>query len=355
MTISKGKGLDYIDNKSRRHVTFSKRKSGLMKKAHELSVLTGHEVLVLVASKSGRLHTFASHGISTLVTEPSGKSLIQKCLAGEVQGDDNVEGTSVQVAMNMSKNALAQRPFKSAELTLDMDQEPVAMEQDDALAHRSPVGDCDSDYCSEDMTDPNVSPMESPLVETPGNNSSAGFGFHCRGDDTPDCTGSDDEDRTFADNDRVRSILSRLLGAEEADEPEEYDNVDDCDGVEYTEAEAEAEYHVESPGEYEPEEEDLENVVPRTPSYYGASTPTTGYWTPEHSQLVDRIAQEGAQVAAQAAAALLKTSQHYVVDEELLPAPVHEHVVEALPEPVANAATGMFPEFDCFDSMFPVY
>ena len=33
--------MEFIDNKLRRYTTFSKRKTGIMKKAYELSTLTG--------------------------------------------------------------------------------------------------------------------------------------------------------------------------------------------------------------------------------------------------------------------------------------------------------------------------
>ncbi|KAG9820135.1 hypothetical protein KCU98_g19241, partial [Aureobasidium melanogenum] len=39
--------IKFIQDKSRRHITFSKRKAGIMKKAYELSVLTGTQVLLL--------------------------------------------------------------------------------------------------------------------------------------------------------------------------------------------------------------------------------------------------------------------------------------------------------------------
>jgi hypothetical protein len=36
--------MEYIKNKLRRYTTFSKRKSNIMKKAYELSTLTGTQV-----------------------------------------------------------------------------------------------------------------------------------------------------------------------------------------------------------------------------------------------------------------------------------------------------------------------
>jgi len=93
---SKSKGgrrkinIEFIENKSRRHVTFSKRKAGLIKKAYELSTLTGTQVLLLVASETGNVYTFATPKLQPLITKPDGKQLIQSCLnpeVGDIQGN----------------------------------------------------------------------------------------------------------------------------------------------------------------------------------------------------------------------------------------------------------------------------
>lgn len=49
-----------IENTSSRQVTFSKRRSGLLKKAFELSVLCDAEVGLIVFSTSGKLYEFSS-------------------------------------------------------------------------------------------------------------------------------------------------------------------------------------------------------------------------------------------------------------------------------------------------------
>ncbi|KAJ1980582.1 transcription factor of the MADS box [Dimargaris cristalligena] len=72
--------IEYIDDKSRRHITFSKRKAGIMKKAYELSTLTGTQVLLLVVSETGLVYTFTTPKLQPLVTKPEGKNLIQSCL-----------------------------------------------------------------------------------------------------------------------------------------------------------------------------------------------------------------------------------------------------------------------------------
>lgn len=47
-----------IKEDSKRHVTFSKRRRGLFKKAAELSVLTGAKIAVVTFSKCGRIYSF---------------------------------------------------------------------------------------------------------------------------------------------------------------------------------------------------------------------------------------------------------------------------------------------------------
>ncbi|CAG8495183.1 24246_t:CDS:2 [Dentiscutata erythropus] len=91
--------IEYIDDKSRRHITFSKRKAGIMKKkfyrlklhmstfaifVNEASsiqnTLTGTQVLLLVVSETGLVYTFTTPKLQPLVTKPEGKNLIQACL-----------------------------------------------------------------------------------------------------------------------------------------------------------------------------------------------------------------------------------------------------------------------------------
>ncbi|KAL5606344.1 hypothetical protein BROUX41_002761 [Berkeleyomyces rouxiae] len=86
--------IKFIKDKSRRHITFSKRKAGIMKKAYELSVLTGTQVLLLVVSETGLVYTFTTPKLQPLVTKAEGKNLIQACLNapepanGENGGED---------------------------------------------------------------------------------------------------------------------------------------------------------------------------------------------------------------------------------------------------------------------------
>ncbi|GMM46798.1 transcription factor [Pichia kluyveri] len=84
--------IKFIQDKSRRHITFSKRKAGIMKKAYELSVLTGTQVLLLVVSETGLVYTFTTPKLQPLVTKAEGKNLIQACLnASDEQSNDEDE------------------------------------------------------------------------------------------------------------------------------------------------------------------------------------------------------------------------------------------------------------------------
>ncbi|CAB0031875.1 unnamed protein product [Trichogramma brassicae] len=94
--------MEYIDNKLRRYTTFSKRKTGIMKKAYELSTLTGTQVMLLVASETGHVYTFATRKLQPMITSESGKALIQTCLNSPdppisgVTGDQRMSATGFE-------------------------------------------------------------------------------------------------------------------------------------------------------------------------------------------------------------------------------------------------------------------
>lgn len=54
--------IKFIHERSKRHITFSKRKSGIMKKAYELSVLTGTEVGTMSATDNNCPVSLLSNG-----------------------------------------------------------------------------------------------------------------------------------------------------------------------------------------------------------------------------------------------------------------------------------------------------
>lgn len=112
--------IKFISDKSRRHITFSKRKAGIMKKAYELSVLTGTQVLLLVVSETGLVYTFTTPKLQPLVTKAEGKNLIQACLnapepsapiengVDDNQVDSPEEGSSTHMAAPQQRPGIPQ-------------------------------------------------------------------------------------------------------------------------------------------------------------------------------------------------------------------------------------------------------
>ena len=52
----------------------------LRSQAYELSTLTGTQVMLLVASETGHVYTFATRKLQPMITSEGGKTLIQTCL-----------------------------------------------------------------------------------------------------------------------------------------------------------------------------------------------------------------------------------------------------------------------------------
>lgn len=61
--------LRRIENKINRQVTFSKRRSGLLKKAHEISVLCDAELALIVFSAKGKLFDYSTHSCMERILE----------------------------------------------------------------------------------------------------------------------------------------------------------------------------------------------------------------------------------------------------------------------------------------------
>ncbi|XP_020554646.1 MADS-box transcription factor 23 isoform X2 [Sesamum indicum] len=59
--------IERIDNSTSRQVTFSKRRSGLLKKARELAILCDAEVGVIIFSSTGKLYEFSSTSMKSII------------------------------------------------------------------------------------------------------------------------------------------------------------------------------------------------------------------------------------------------------------------------------------------------
>ncbi|XP_054777959.1 MADS-box protein JOINTLESS-like [Prosopis cineraria] len=79
-----------IDSVTARQVTFSKRRKGLFKKAHELSTLCDAEIAFLVFSSTGKLYDYASSSIQQVIERYDQHSAIQ--IQGKSSVDLQLEG-----------------------------------------------------------------------------------------------------------------------------------------------------------------------------------------------------------------------------------------------------------------------
>ncbi|CCE62406.1 hypothetical protein TPHA_0C02530 [Tetrapisispora phaffii CBS 4417] len=115
--------IKFIENKTRRHVTFSKRKHGIMKKAFELSVLTGTQVLLLVVSETGLVYTFSTPKFEPIVTQQEGRNLIQACLNAPDEEEEEEEETNKHENGNNAGSLIQQQQQQQQQQQLQQDQQ----------------------------------------------------------------------------------------------------------------------------------------------------------------------------------------------------------------------------------------
>ena len=71
--------------------------------AYELSTLTGTQVMLLVASETGHVYTFATRKLQPMITSDAGKALIQTCLNSP---DLSGNGTGHQSSMSTTPDVV---------------------------------------------------------------------------------------------------------------------------------------------------------------------------------------------------------------------------------------------------------
>ncbi|XP_036442469.1 serum response factor a [Colossoma macropomum] len=142
--------MEFIDNKLRRYTTFSKRKTGIMKKAYELSTLTGTQVLLLVASETGHVYTFATRKLQPMITSETGKALIQTCLNSP---------DSPPRADSSSDQRMSATGFEETDLTYQVSEADGASEPKDLM--KTPFTAASASTCSTSTTSQS-SPTQSP-------------------------------------------------------------------------------------------------------------------------------------------------------------------------------------------------
>jgi hypothetical protein len=92
--------IHYIQDKSKRHITFSKRKAGLLKKASELATLTNSELMLVICSPHGHTYSFATHKFQPILKQNPGKELIQACV--QKRPDDSLGDEQLSESLNTS-------------------------------------------------------------------------------------------------------------------------------------------------------------------------------------------------------------------------------------------------------------
>ncbi|TXG51646.1 hypothetical protein EZV62_024170 [Acer yangbiense] len=91
--------LKRIENKINRQVTFSKRRSGLLKKANEISVLCDAEVALIVFSTKGKLFEYATDSSRRLA--PTTVKHVPACIAAPDRSLDILWGKLATMAKSM--------------------------------------------------------------------------------------------------------------------------------------------------------------------------------------------------------------------------------------------------------------
>lgn len=81
-----------------------------------MSTLTGTQVMLLVASETGHVYTFATRKLQPMITSESGKALIQTCLNSPDPPPGSSTGTVQEQRMNPSG-------FEETDLSCAVDEE----------------------------------------------------------------------------------------------------------------------------------------------------------------------------------------------------------------------------------------
>ncbi|XP_031121761.1 truncated transcription factor CAULIFLOWER A-like [Ipomoea triloba] len=105
--------LKRIENKINRQVTFSKRRAGLAKKAHEISVLCDADVALIVFSHRGKLFDYSTDSCMEMIIDRYERySYAEKRLLAETNDSESSDNWSLEYAKLKGKIDLLQRNHK---------------------------------------------------------------------------------------------------------------------------------------------------------------------------------------------------------------------------------------------------
>ncbi|KAI6213302.1 hypothetical protein M3Y94_00134700 [Aphelenchoides besseyi] len=156
--------MEYIGNKLRRYTTFSKRKTGIMKKAHELSTLTGTQVMLLVASETGHCYGYATNKLKPLIGAEPGKSLIQSCLNAPDDAINDSSSVKTEFTFEPSNGLMAttntrKRKIGASEINETMSlptMVPVSSASPDQFGGSDNDSDCEDEICTPNVDNQRV-------------------------------------------------------------------------------------------------------------------------------------------------------------------------------------------------------
>ena len=94
--------------------------------AYELSTLTGTQVMLLVASETGHVYTFATRKLQPMITSEAGKTLIQTCLNSP---DQPGAGTGGGGGAGSADQRMSATGYEETELTYNVPEDVSEQQQ----------------------------------------------------------------------------------------------------------------------------------------------------------------------------------------------------------------------------------
>ncbi|VVA20684.1 PREDICTED: agamous [Prunus dulcis] len=93
-----------IEEKNKRHVTFSKRKKGIFNKAAELSVLSGAEIATMVVSSNGKVFCFGTPNYDAVINCYLGHHTASLAAAGQPDHRALLQGKTMRSSNKQVEN-----------------------------------------------------------------------------------------------------------------------------------------------------------------------------------------------------------------------------------------------------------